>query len=291
MNEFCRPLIDLNKENEFIIEMIHFKKEDKRKENLKEGKIVAILEGTVNINGPFNSSQIHNKETLIFFPPGIVCDISFSKNTILVIFCLKEYIGLCQQFSLDKLIKNQTEIEYGITFLSIKPQIKKFMDSICVYLNDGLNYSPLFDVKIKELFILLKAYYNENEIVEFFNPLFSRNVHFTYFVLKNYQDIKTVKEFAEKSNLSISGFEKEFRKAFNTSPYRWMKQKRMKNLFYQISHSDKPLKEISEECGFSSTSQMNDFCKKEWGITPGKIRNNSVKKERMADDCEYFYGN
>ena len=56
-----------------------------------------------------------------------------------------------------------------------------------------------------------------------------------------------------------------------------MKQKKAEHLFNQIRYNEKSFKEICEECGFSSTSQMNDFCKREWGIPPGKIRENAIQ--------------
>ncbi|GEM_PF-337836 len=276
----------INMRDESLINILYFKRGQKENIKIIEGEIIAIMEGGIRISTLYNKINTIEKNTLIFFPPNINCRLSFTKNTTLIVLKINDHINLCKQLIVEEFLNLAEDEDNEISFLIIKKQLKTYINTINAYFEDGINHYYLSELKLREFFILLEGYYTKKELASFFQPLLSVNAQFTYFILKNYQEIKTVKEFAEKANLSLSSFEKEFKKVFNISPYRWMKQKKMKYLLHQISNSTKPFKVISEECGFSSTSQMNDFCKKEWRMTPGEIRNHYVKKEIRIEDCE-----
>ena len=102
--------------------------------------------------------------------------------------------------------------------------------------------------------------------------LLSKDARFHEFVLRHYRKVKTVREFAELCNSSVSNFEKRFNKAFGMPPHKWMQQKRVNQLYHEISATDKPLSQIAKEQRFLSLSQFNDFCKKHFGYPPGKMR-------------------
>lgn len=266
-------ILSASQENEQIIDIKSFCKGEEEELKTTGGVILAVTDGLITITGENAMNTIASKK-LVFLLPGVCYGLSSEADTTLVMFKLKEHISLYRDCFSDN--DNAKTLKHGEPFgspLGMNQEMKVFIHSVYTYFHNGQKPDiQLFDIKMQELFFLLKSYYKKEELKAFFLPLASSNSRFAYFVLNNYEGTKTVREFAEKANLSLSGFEKEFRRVFDTSPYRWMKQRKAQYLLGQISYSEKTFKEISEECGFSSTSQMNDFCKKEWGLPPGKIR-------------------
>ena len=74
------------------------------------------------------------------------------------------------------------------------------------------------------------------------------------------------------ANYSTSGFIKKFTRSFNESPYKWISHYKANRILYEINAERKPLKEIYTAYKFSSMPHFISFCKKQYGLTPGKIR-------------------
>ena len=239
-------------------------------ERLTEGEILITVEGQIMLSTGHGQPQAIQDGMLVFLFPDMNFCLSSLSESITIRLKINNLMEINGRFHTEE--SGATLPDAAFPCMEMKQEMEAYVNTILAYHKGGIENPSLYDVKTKELLILLEEYYPEQELASFFRSLSSSNPRFSRFVLENYHKIKTVKEFAEKANVSVSGFEKEFRKTFNMPPYKWMKQKRTELLLYQISYGDKPLKVVCEECGFSSASQMSDFCKKEWGLPPGKIR-------------------
>lgn len=137
-----------------------------------------------------------------------------------------------------------------------------FLRMLNTCITDQLKCIYYFEIKIKEL-------------LNFFYPLLTKDTHFSDIILRNYNKVKTVKDLADLTHYSISGFEKRFKRVFGISPYKWLKKQKAKNIYREINYSVKTFKEISLEYDFTSPSHLNNFCKTNFGDTPGNIRRQS----------------
>ena len=263
------------------IRIFHVNERQKIKKKI-ETEVIVLLRGKLVIDGANIPAG-----SMLVLPPGESKGISFEAETTVAFLSLEEHIGFCRQLIPGRTLEDINVTDERCRIMPLKPQLEAYMQLLCYILRDDLIPGDLlFDVKLKEFVLLLIHYYTPAELESFFRPLLGGNTHFRLFVLNHYREVKTVREFASMAHLSISGFEREFHRTFQSSPYRWMKQKRMEELLRLITLTDKSLKEITEECGFSSTSQMNDFCKKEWGKTPGRLRKEQFEKTRLGGYCE-----
>ena len=248
---------------------------EKCQERLTEWEILILVEGRAVLSDGNGREQAMHAGMMVFLSPGGGLLLSFPVDSVTIRVDADGLEGAAGRlFTGDD--DGTMSTEGAFPTMDMKPEIRPYVDSVLAYHGDGIDNPSLHGLKARELFILLGEYHTERELAVFFRNGPGPNPGFSSFVLGNYRQVRTVKEFAQRANVSLSGFEKEFRRAFGTSPYRWMKQKRMEHLLSQISRGDKPLKVICEDCGFSSASQMNDFCKKEWGITPGKLRSGKL---------------
>ncbi len=238
---------------------------------LTENKIFFILKGIIFLSyGSYQDTL--SKGFFIVVPGGNDYTISVLEDTYIVICRLKNNLQLCEQYSIEKLFTGQNDQFVDCSPLQMKGPMELYVNHLIKYLEDGIRCIYLFDLKMKEFFFILRNYYTKEDLRMFFCPLLSHDFEFSDFVLKNHRKVKNVKEFAELANYSISGFEKRFKKVFRISAYKWMREQKAKEILHEIQNSRKAFKEIGWEYGFSSPAQFNDFCKSNFGMTPGKLR-------------------
>ncbi len=241
------------------------------------GEIILVTEGSfwISFNRFFNRPI--EEGSILLLPPGCHFKTRTDGGVSVCVFRLEGDERLCKGSSLDDLKSGNADRERDLATLQMNPVIKEFLFSLKENYEKGLTGSDYLELKKKELFYLLSGYYTAEELSCWYHPLMSNNSRFMDFVLKNYKKVRTVKEFASLYNCSISNFEKKFRLTFGVSPYRWMSQKRIDEVYQEIITTDKPLNLIAEEQKFLSLPQFTDYCKKHLGHPPGRLRRISVE--------------
>ncbi|MCC8095681.1 MAG: helix-turn-helix domain-containing protein [Tannerellaceae bacterium] len=250
------------------------------KSHLNDNKIIFMIEGEVWICFDQFDEKI-TRGMMIVLPGGCDCRALAEKDASFMVCRLRNNLQLCEHFSLEKLYKSTTGIGEKHAPLLINAPLKVYIYSLKEYISDDIRCIYFFEIKVKELFFLLRNYYTKEELKQFFSPLLSHDFFFSDFVLKNHHKVKNVKEFAELANYSISGFEKRFKRVFNISAYKWMKEQKAKTILHEIHHTRKTFKEIGWDYGFSSPAQFSDFCKSNFG-PPGQIREEIMREEILS---------
>jgi AraC-like DNA-binding protein len=82
-------------------------------------------------------------------------------------------------------------------------------------------------------------------------------------------------EFARLCARSLSAFKKEFQEIYDTTPGKWLQEKRLQYSRYLLETTDLSLDEICMESGFENQSHFNRVFKSKYNISPGKFK---VKK-------------
>jgi len=157
------------------------------------------------------------------------------------------------------------------TKLHINKRIRSFLMLLNNQLEDGLDNNSFFDLKERELFMLLFNYYSNEDLARFFAPFLCEDIQFKEFVLAHYLRVKNVQELASLANYSTSGFIKKFQRYFDESPYRWMQKQKANLILNDIKRGLKPLQEIAAEYNFSSYQHFANFCKIHFGFPPTEI--------------------
>lgn len=243
-----------------------------------DNKIIFVLSGELVFSfGEFENRVIPQGKVMVL-PAGNNFEAMANQNTSILIFRIRAKLELCDAYSIEKLKDefNESDEFKDIGYLDVDERLTGYLVSVTTYIKDGLRCYYLFLIKLKELFYLLRAYYPKDELYHFFYPIISNDTTFSDLVLKNHHKVKTVHELANLVNYSLSGFQKKFKKVFGVPAYQWMNEQRSKSILHEINTNKKSFKEISFEYGFSSPSHFNDFCKINFGDTPGKIRKKSI---------------
>lgn len=260
------------------IEDISMAKQETWQINTVDNKILFVTKGSLIFAYGEYAGQTITEGKLMLVPSGCKFHAEALEDAEITVFRIRMRIQLCETFSLEKL-KDEDLTGMPIPFyLDLDERLAGYLSALRGHIEDGMRCFYYFQLKLKELFFLLRAYYPKEELAAFFAPLLSGDLSFSEAIYHNYQNVRTVRELADKMNYSLSGFQKRFKKVFGVSAHNWIIEQRGREILSDINCSDKTLKDISDNYGFSSPSHFNDFCKSHFGDPPGRLRK-KMKKE------------
>ena len=91
------------------------------------------------------------------------------------------------------------------------------------------------------------------------------------FMERNYMFNLPLEKFGYLTGRSLTTFKKDFNKAFNTSPGRWLTRKRLELAHYQIVEKKRKPSEVYLEVGFEDLSHFSFAFKKNFGYNPTRL--------------------
>lgn len=125
-------------------------------------------------------------------------------------------------------------------------------------------------LKITEAISILRAVDPEIDSVlaNFDDP---HKVNLISFMEKNYMFNMPLEKFSYLTGRSLTTFKRDFMKAFNITPQRWLTQKRLELAHYQLAElKSKPI-EVCYEVGFENLSHFSFAFKKQFGYAPTEL--------------------
>lgn len=249
-----------------------------------ENKLLLIYKGSMD----FSSGDIVDgnicEGQMMLAASGFHFSAKIIKEATIVIMRIHANTDLCERYAIEQLnltSQAKSEASSGSNIIEINSVMKTYLSSLINYYTDGLKCYYFFELKVKELLYILRAYYTKEVLSSLFQPLLSYDTSFSNQILANYRKVKTIKELAELTNYSLSGFEKHFKKVFGVSASQWTKAQKSKLIYRDINNRDKTFKEISYSHGFYSPAHFNDFCKNQFGYTPGEIRRQKLNSDEL----------
>ncbi|KAA2242756.1 helix-turn-helix transcriptional regulator [Chitinophaga agrisoli] len=91
------------------------------------------------------------------------------------------------------------------------------------------------------------------------------------FMEQNYMFNLSLERFGYLTGRSLTTFKKDFKRAFKTSPGRWLTQKRLELAHYQIFGQKKRPSDIYLDAGFENLSHFSFAFKKHFGYSPSDL--------------------
>lgn len=257
------------------IEQIKIAKGDKGQLTASINEMVFLTEGSIKlvINDFVNYHATEGK--ILFLPAGDKLSFEGLADTKMIVLRIYNTIQLCNSFSLDELsskVKQEQADTFGSGVLEINERIWHFLKGLDECLTDGIRCRGYFDLKIKEVFMMLRIYYPKGDIAAFLLPILSDDAAFSEFVKLFWYRYRTVEEIAEAMQLGVRQFSEKFKASFGCPPYRWMKERRAQVVYQQLITTKKPIKQVAMENGFGDITQFAKFCKKELGRSATEIK-------------------
>ncbi len=234
-----------------------------------------------NSDATFHSSQeklkIQSKEAILFQCDSFFIELlSESKEEEVEVIAIHLYPDILKEIYANEL--PNTIIEDSLNAKSKKivdsQMISKFIESLDFYFeNSTLVNDDLLELKIKELVLLLIQSNNIESVLELIKNLYTSR-------LTNFKDIITLhtysnlgmEDLAQLCQMSLSTFKREFKKEFETTPLKYITQKRLKKAKNLLKNSEMTISEIAFETGYNDPQYFTRTFKKNSGTTPTLFR-------------------
>lgn len=155
------------------------------------------------------------------------------------------------------------------------PAVEAFFQSMMPYFEAG--HDPdlsLLELKFRELILMIADNPRNSELLAYFSILLRnpRTVNLQRVMDDNFCFNLTLEQFAELSNRSLSAFKRDFLKQFNTTPGKWLLEKRLQHAKHLLRNFDKTVNEAAFESGFENPSHFSRSFKKRFGIPPASVK-------------------
>ena len=173
------------------------------------------------------------------------------------------------------IVSNQSTEKINNDFL-----IQKYMEGLILYFeNPALVNDEILVLKLKEIILLLLQNRSAETIRVILSQLFSPVVYtFKQIIEANLFSPVSIDELAQKTNLSVSSFKREFRKLYDDSPANYIKIQRLEKAATLLSTSDNRITDIAFDCGFNDLANFTKSFHEKYGIAPSKYRLTQINK-------------
>jgi AraC family transcriptional regulator, exoenzyme S synthesis regulatory protein ExsA len=148
------------------------------------------------------------------------------------------------------------------------PLLESCLASLIPYFEvQGTFPESLASLKITEAISILRAIDSDIDGVlsNFEDP---HKVELVSFMEKNYMFNMTMEKFGYLTGRSLTAFKRDFKKAFNSTPQKWLTQKRLELAHYELAEKKRKPIEVCHETGFENLSHFSFAFKKHFGYAP-----------------------
>lgn len=238
--------------------------------------MIFLLKGTMLVNSREYAGTTMNEKQFILQAIGSKLEILAMTDVECVFYLFNEPHFVC-----DDRYKNAIENAIPPLIyspLEIVPALQHYLQGIIMSLTDNLVCKEYIDLKQKELNFILNCYYPLRDLYTLYHPISSYTNSFHYFVMQNYNKVKTVEELANLGGYSTTTFRRMFKNMFNEPAYEWMLKQKRSGIIDDLTQNVLSISDISNKYGFDSLSHFSNFCKTCFGNSPRALRKEIKEK-------------
>jgi AraC family transcriptional regulator, exoenzyme S synthesis regulatory protein ExsA len=219
--------------------------------DLQKGSCVFVRKGACIVEQFFDAVFCI---VLFFIPDDFICDTLKSKSVPLS--------------KTDKKFEPVIAIDKNET-------LEAFFHSMMPYFGNANDPDPaLLELKFRELILSIADNPKNKEMQSYFSSLLHQPqvVSLQKIMDDNYCFNLKLEEYAQLSNRSLSAFKRDFQKQFDTTPGKWLLEKRLNHAMHLLSNTDKTVSEASFESGFENPSHFSRSFRQHFGLAPTRVK-------------------
>jgi AraC family transcriptional regulator, exoenzyme S synthesis regulatory protein ExsA len=153
--------------------------------------------------------------------------------------------------------------------------VQTFYQSMMTYFDaSGEPDQSLLELKFRELILTIAGNPRNAELLSYFCSLLKepQSVSLQMVMQENFCYKLKLEEFARLSNRSLSAFKRDFLRLYDTSPGKWLMEKRLNHALHLLTNMGKTVSETAFESGFESASHFSRAFRQRFGSSPASLK-------------------
>lgn len=149
--------------------------------------------------------------------------------------------------------------------------VQTFFQSMLSYFDTNREPDPsLLELKFRELILTIADNPANRELLSYFCSLLQepQRVTLQRVMEDNFCFNLGLEEFARLSMRSLSAFKRDFLRIYQTSPGKWLMEKRLNHALHLLTNLGKTVTEAAFESGFESASHFSRTFRQRFGCSP-----------------------
>jgi len=165
-----------------------------------------------------------------------------------------------------------------IVEIHVSETTKAFFYGILPYFTQKVPPSEnLLEQKFKELLYIILSDPKNAGLLAYVKNLEEQQKTPIWEVMEaNFMYNLSIAQFAQLTGRSISAFKREFREYYQTTPGRWLTQKRLEYARLLLETSSKTVSEVAFDSGFENLSHLSRIFKERYGASASQYRQQSA---------------
>lgn len=163
--------------------------------------------------------------------------------------------------------------------------LESCLSSLVHYFDLGENLpGDIASIKIEEAISILRSIDKniDSLLANFESP---GKIDLTDFMEQHYMFNMPMQKFGYLTGRSVATFRRDFLKAFNTTPQKWLTEKRLHLAHYQLAEKNRKPVDVYLEAGFENLSHFSYAFKNHFGYSPNEL---AVSGKGFARLCGQF---
>ena len=249
-------------------------------EKCTQNFMMFILHGELLINSQEHPGVTLHEGQFILQAIGSKIELLALTEVEYIMYSFNELSTICEDRYKEVIDSSEEPNVY--TPLQFNERLTNYLFDLRQYLIEDIPCGQFVDLKTKELVFLLLSYYPKSQLSEFFFPISTYTESFHFFVMRNYEKVKNVEEFAHLGGYSVTSFRRLFKNMYGMPVYEWILNKKREGILEELKYTKARIGDISQRYGFESMSHFAHFCKASFGDTPRSLRNRAANGERIG---------
>lgn len=237
--------------------------------------IVCVMEGRKIWHTSNGSYDLQPPDCVFIRKGATIVEQFFDAKFCLIIFFIPD------DFIVDVLKSKTNPIKYtqqnhqSVIPVSHSSSSEAFFNSMMPYFEAGREPdNSLLQLKFKELILSIADNPDNKELLSYFSSLLQepQNVSLQRIMEENFCFNLKLEDYAKLSCRSVSGFKRDFLKIYNTSPGKWLLEKRLNHALHLLTNLGKTAADAAFESGFESPSHFSRSFRDRFGMSPTGAR-------------------
>lgn len=152
--------------------------------------------------------------------------------------------------------------------------LQQYMANLAIFFEEPESLDEELSIlKLKELVMILLRSEGHEDVRKLLSEIFAPvNVAFRKAIQENLFYALSLDQLAFICNMSLSTFKREFKKVFNESPARYIKNKRLEHAADKLLCNSEPISAIAYDCGFQDITTFSASFHQRFNMSPSQYR-------------------